>query len=74
MNDFFNWIADRFREPSTWAGLGAVASGVSLFTGNQTVGAVAGALTDAGPTIANHGVTGAIVSIAGIVAMIMKDR
>lgn len=50
-----NWIKSRLKEPSTWAGLAAVAHAV-------------------GVTVAQSGELTAAGLVAGVVAVLMKER
>lgn len=76
----FLYLIARLKEPSTAAGLGAIATGVGMILGNgdpaamiDGVAAVQSALPDPAAYQTSDYV-GAVVSLAGVAAMFLKER
>lgn len=72
----FKSLFDRFREPSTYAGLAGIAFGVGQVVDFNESEQVAGALTQAGEVVAQTGdpVMGGVALVGGLLAIFMGER
>lgn len=64
----------RLKEPSTYAGLAAVVAGTGQMFGDVHTDAIAGAITQAAPSIIAGNWMGAFMSLFGLFAIFMKEK
>mgnify|MGYP000980235341 CR=1 FL=1 len=67
-------IANRLKEPSTYAGLAATVAGVGQIFGDVHTDAIAGAITQAAPSLIAGNWLGALMSLFGLAAIFMKEK
>jgi hypothetical protein len=69
-----DYLLKRLREPSTYAGLAAVVMGVGEVAKVKEAPAIADALIGGAPAMAHDPVTGGLMLLAGLLAMLLRDR